>query len=410
MPPASPAPLLDGPMPVSTAARPGPDRAIRAALDAVGGLPALAMRTVPVGTCHDRILGERVRADADIPARDSATVDGFAFSDRACRGDGPWRFRLTARIAVARNLASETGAPSREAVRITAGAPVPPQLDRVIRADAVRADGDYIVLDGLTDAPEAIAVRGAHARCGDVIVDPDRLIDARDLAGLAMAGCTGVKVRRALRVAVLSGCTGKQEGRGGPGRAMVMAALDRRWIARQDLGASTVTGLTKTLRGAAAENDVVIALDRGGMAETIAEMGGQIALDGVAMQPGGGVVLAVLGETTILLLPEEPVAALTAMAVLGWPVLRRRAGIRHSRAVPRLGVAAFTLPRTGGVTRYPLVRVAGTGEVPTLDIQSGAAGAIVDLSQADGVALVAPDTGVGFGDRLTWVPITDRFG
>ncbi len=409
MPLASPAALSEATMLELSDSRPGPDRAIRLALDVVARLPALATRTVPLGTCHDRVLSERVRADADIPARNSATVDGFAFAERACRGDGPWRLRLTARIAVARNLAVKDSPPSREAVRITAGAPVPPQLDRVVSVDAVRIEGDYVILDSLTDSHDTIAVRGARARCGNTIAEPDRPLDVRDLAGLTMAGCTGVKVRRALRVAVVSACTGKLEGNGGPGRATLMAALDRRWIARQDLGSITVTAMTKTLRAASEENDVIVAFDRGGMADIVLGMGGRIILDGIAMRPGGGVTLAILGETTILLLPEEPVAGLTAMAVLGWPVLRRRAGIRHSRAVPRVGIAAFTLPPTDGVATYPLVRVVGAGEIPTLDMQSEATGTISRLSQADGIALVAPDAGVGFGDRVTWTPITDRF-
>jgi len=409
MPHASPVALTEDRIADPTGSHPGPDRAVRVALDAMAQLPALPMRTVPLGTCHDRVLGERVRADADVPMRDIATVDGFAFAKQACRGEGPWRLRLTARIAVARNSAAGNTFPSREAVRIAAGAPVPPQLDMVAGADTVSAEGDYVVLDSLAGSHGTIAVRGAYAHCGDVIAEPDRLLDARDLAGLAVAGCQGVKVRRSLRVAVLSGCTGKQEGNGGPGRAVLMAALDRRWITRQDLGAITATVLAKTLRAASAETDVVIAFDNGSMADSIVEMGGRIVLDGIAMQPGGEVRLATLGETTILLLPENPVAALTAMTVLGWPVLRRRAGIQHSRALPRLGMAAFTVPRIEGVASYPLVRIAGTGQMPTLDIQTGAAGAVSVLSPADGIALVAPGAGVGFGDQVAWLPITDRF-
>lgn len=409
MPFANSAALFDTPLSMSLDTRPGPDRAVSAALVGVARLPALTSRMAPLATCHDRVLGERVRADADIPARDSARVDGFAFSGKACRADGPWRLCLTARLAVARNLSVENALPSREAVRITAGAPVPPQLDSVVSAGAVRPDGDYVILDTLPDCRETIAERGSYARCGDVIVEPDRVLDARDLAALTMAGCTGVKVRRALRVAVFSACIGKQEGNGGPGRAMVMAGLDRRWITKQDLGAVTAATLPRALRAASAENDVVIAFDRGGITETIVGMGGRILLDGIAMKPGGDVALAVIDETIILLLPEEPMAALAAMAVLGWPVLRRRAGIQHSRIVPRTGVAAFTLPPSEKITTYPFIKVSGAGEIPTLEIQPEEPSAIVGLSQADGIAIIAPGAGVRFGDRLTWLPITDRF-
>jgi hypothetical protein len=77
--------------------------------------------------------------------------------------------------------------------------------------------------------------------------------------------------------------------------------------------------------------------------------------------------------------------------------------------VPRAGIAAFTLPSGANPARYPLVRVAGAGEVPTLEMLSGTVDTISLLSGADGIACIAPDTGVGFGDRVAWVPVTDRF-
>ncbi len=391
-----------------------PDRAIRAALDAVGRLPSLSVRSAPLASCHDRVLAERVRAQADRPLRASSQVDGFAFCAEACRGNGPWRLHLTGRIAVARNTAAESAFPCRDAVRIAAGAPVPLQLDTVVPAEAVQREGAYILL---TERPERggfIHARGVDARCGDVIAQPDRLLDSRDIAALATVGITGARVRRTLRVAVLSTGTGGRQENGAASHAMIMASLDRRWIGRHDLGVARSGSLAQTLRDAAVETDMLIAIDRAGLEDAILAAGGQIVLGGIAMQPGGHAKLAILGDMALIVLPKEPVAALTAMAVLGWPLLRRRAGIQHSRVAPRAGIAAFTLPADAERAAYPLIRVAGSGTMPTIEALDGPSGdpvgTVTRLALADGIALIAPGEAVGFGSRMTWMPINDRFG
>lgn len=405
-----PAPAPADPMPAAGLL---PDRAVRLALDLVSGMPALPVRSAPLASCHDRVLAERVRADADIPARDCATVDGYAFSGDACRGDGPWRLRLTGRIAVARNLAAENPFPSREAVRISADGVLPPQLDRVVPADAVTREGDIVILRQQPDPNAAIQRRGAGAQCGEALAEPDRLLDPRDIAVLASAGYTSAKLRRALRVAVLSMGHGKQE-TGSTSRAMLMAALDRRWITRQDMGAVSGGALAQTLRKAAEDTDVLLTTDRAGMAHAIEAAGGRMVLTGIAMRPGGTVMLGVIGDMVLVLIPEEPIAALTAMAVLGWPVLRRRAGIQHSRANARVGIAAFSLAAERDHALYPLLRVTGTDTMPTLETLTEASGdqtgTLPRLSRADGIALLTPGEDVGFGSRIAWIPINDRFG
>jgi len=396
--------------PVSGALPPGPplpDRAVRLALDRIADLPGLSVRAAPLGVCHDRVLAERVRAEADMPPRDSAAVDGYAFSGAACRGPGPWRLRLTGRLAVARNLALENAFPSREAVRIAAGASVPAQLDRVVAEADVRREGDYVVLNAVPPAADAIHARGSAALCGDVIADADRLLDARDIAGLAGIRRASVRVRRTLRVAVLAVGTNRQDVPASG--AMLLAALDRRWIARTDLGTVANGALAGTLRSAATNTDAILALDRAGLDDAIEAAGGYFVLGGVAMRPGGGVRLALIGETVVVIVPPAPVDAMTAMAVLGWPLLRRRAGIARSRAVPRAGIAAFSLPADPGCAVYPLVRIAGTGSVPTLEtVTESDGGTMTRLALADGIALPAPGEAVGFGSRIAWVPITDR--
>jgi len=396
------------PVPGALPSAPPPDRAVRLALDRIAGLPDLPMRAAPLAVCHDRVLAERVRAEADMPPRDSAAVDGYAFAGAACRGPGPWRLRLTGRLAVARNLALDNAFPAREAVRIAAGASIPVPLDRVVAEGDARREGDYIVLDALPDAVAAIQPRGSAALCGEVIADSHRLLDARDIAGLAGIRRASVKVRRTLRVAVLAVGANRQDVPASA--ALLLAALDRRWIARTDLGTVASGALAGTLRSAATNADAILAIDRAGLDNAIETAGGRFVLEGIAMRPGGGVRLALLGETVVIVVPPAPVDAMTAMAILGWPMLRRRAGIARSRAVPRAGIAAFSLPADPACADYPLVRIAGTGSVPTLEtVTESDGGMMTRLALADGIALPAPGEAVGFGARIAWVPITDRF-
>ncbi len=390
------------------------ERGLRRALDAIAALPPLPVRSAAVATSYDRVLAERVRADADLPARAVAGVEGYAVASAACRGAGPWRLRVTGRIAAAHPVPEKGGLVAREVVKVAPGSSMPSFLDAVLPVETVRRDGSYIHVAAPPVPGAGIRPRAAVARCGDALAQPDRLLDPRTVAVLATAGCGTVKVRRTLRVAILSTGGARQDGPGAAGRAMLGAALDRRWITCRDLGGIGSGGLVRGLQEAAEEADVIVALDRGGLAGAVREAGGRVVLDGLAMHPGGGAGLAMLGGTAVVMLPVEPVDALTAMAVLGWPAMRRRAGIQHGRVTPRTGIAAFSLPADPARAAYPLVRVAGAGEVPTLEAVADAVGGedegdLARLARADGLAILLPGQGVRFGGQVSWMPLGDRY-
>jgi|GEM_PF-2996805 len=393
------------------------DRTLRLALDTVAGLPVLPMRSAALASCHDRVIAERVRVQADLPPQDVAMVDGYAIDSEACRRDGPWRFRLTGRNAAARASTADTGGenrfPSREAVRVTVGATIPAALDTVIPLSATQKQGESVTLHERPEPGAAIRGRGAQARCGDVLAEGHRLLDARSIATLANAGISAVKVRRTLRVGLFSVGGGRQDAEAVAARAMMMAALDRRWIGSQDTGAMAAGSLVSSLRSMSQEMDMAVGIDRPGLTAAIEDAGGRVVVAGVPMHPGGGAQLALLNDMAILLLPSDPVAALTAMAVFGWPLLRRRAGIHHARATPRAGVAAFSLATDAEHAACPLIRVAGAGETPTLEVlldpAEGGEGSLTRLVRADGIALLAPGQAVRFGGRVPWLPLGERF-
>ena len=71
------------------------------------------------------------------------------------------------------------------------------------------------------------------------------------------------------------------------------------------------------------------------------QLGADILIDGVDVRPGGSMLLAVLPDGRhILSLPGNPLAAVVALVLIGWPLLRGRLG----REAPELTPCAEGLP------------------------------------------------------------------
>jgi molybdopterin molybdotransferase len=147
--------------------------------------PPATIEHLPLMAARGRILAAPAVAPAPMPAFDNSAMDGYAVRTADLTGDAPHPLALAGRVAAGDGWAEADRAPGGSALRILTGAPVPPSFDAVVMQERARREGDRVEL---LDTPRPglnIRRAGEDAETGAALLEPGRLIGARQLAVLA---------------------------------------------------------------------------------------------------------------------------------------------------------------------------------------------------------------------------------
>ena len=380
-------------------------------------------------------LGRKLAADVealvDMPHYASSAMDGWAVN-----GSGPW-------------IIAESGqrlAP-HQASPIATGGLIPPGAKAVLRSESgeIAADEDGLPVLRLAGAAkpgeprngEHIRKAAEEAAAGEVLIKRGTVLNPAHLALAALAGHDALPVLgKALVRLVFTGAEvvtggipqpGEVRDTFGPQLAAVVEMLGGICAGETKIGdsyAEWLAALEDTEpaegvgEGAAAQPsgrpatdlvpapellpaDVVITTGGTGRSGTdhlrrsVAELGGRLLIDGVAMRPGHPAVLAELPDGRFIIgLPGNPLAAMMALSTIGAPLL---AALGHRTLPPVTEVPCGSMidPDPGRTRLMPFRLVYGMAS----PAQHTGPGMMRGLAAADGV-LVVPPHGVQLGEPV----------
>jgi molybdopterin molybdotransferase len=286
-----------------------------------------ATETLALDQSLGRVLAESVQADRDYPPFNRSARDGFAV-----------RCEDVAKLPARLKLIGETraGEPSRyslgagETVEIMTGAPCPQNADGVVMVEHSRREGDSILLEQGVPANRNIVFRGEESAQGDPLLEPGLRLDYPQIALLASVGRAAVSVYARPTAAILS--TGDEvlpidaspepyqirnsnahslaaqvRRRGGEPRILPIAA-DR----PED---------TRKLIRLGLESDVLllsggVSMGKYDLVEPLLdEIGAEIFITSVKIQPGKPLVFGMAGEVPIFGLPGNPISTMVTFEV-----------------------------------------------------------------------------------------------
>jgi molybdopterin molybdotransferase len=353
-----------------------------------------------------RVTATDVVASLNLPPFDASAMDGYAVKAASFNGQGPWRLRVTGRIA-AGDAPTQT---SEGSVRILTRAPVPQGFDTVVMQERCRIDGDAIVIDQKPRPGQNVRIAGEDVRRGESLLEAGEILKAQHLALLAGQGMAEVAVRRKVRVGLISTGTELRE----PGqplhpgqifnsnRVMLRASLDAcRWAEVLDFGIvpDTREAIIAALAEAAKRCDVIIttggvsAGEEDHVTSAVSSGGGVLDIMKVAMRPGKPVKVGKLGAALFLGLPGNPNATLVTFRMIALPALRRLAGLSITAPTWTQAVADFTSEKRADRTEFVPVRLGTTasdGLSRLAMLGRGSSASLRAISQADGIALLPP--------------------
>lgn len=325
-----------------------------------------------LGDALSCVTAQEIAALVDVPGFDNAAMDGYALPSAATAGASPATPRG---LPVAGRVPA--GHPPPEAMpesawEIMTGAPLPDGCDTVLPVERFRAGLERLEFGQPAPAGLNIRRRGSDFRRGERVLPAGVRLEPAALMALAATGHDDVRVRPAVRVALLT--TGSELAHAGvpsrPGQLrdtngpFLRAALPR-------LGARVVAeasspdepgALAEALRAMAADCDLVVTT--GGVSAgaldlvpgAVAATGAEILFHKVAIRPGKPVLAARLPTGALLLgLPGNPVAVAVGLRFFIAPLLGALLGRPPEEPTPAVAIAPIR--RRGRLRFFAKARV-----------------------------------------------------
>ena len=356
-----------------------------------------------------RILAQPVVGKLDFPHWNNSAMDGYAvrYEDvRDCSPNLPVTLQVTTEIAAGDTPTKsiKTG----EAARIFTGAMLPQGADTIVIQENTVREGDRVTILQSPKPDEFVRHKGAFYQAGTPILEAGVKIGAPEIAVLATAQCTELRVYRRLRVGILSTgdelVTPKQTLQ--PGQivdsnqyALASFIADCGGVPlKLGIVPDEPEALKKAIANAITSTDIV--LSTGGVSvgdydyvdKILAELGGRLHIRSVAVKPGKPLTVATFEDNNCVYfgIPGNPVSALVSCWRFVQPALLKRSGQNNYQPRFVSAVTRHDLKAAGKRETYlwgQLHLVAGKHEF-ALAGGSHSSGNLINLAQTEALAIV----------------------
>jgi molybdopterin molybdotransferase len=374
------------------------------------------------------VLAEDVAARGSLPGFTNSAMDGYAVHAQdvaAASSDAPVVLPVVNDIA-AGNTAPLSLAPG-QTMRIMTGAPMPRGADAVVPVEATDGGVVRVQVSVPSQVGQHVREEGDDVHAGDVVLRRGTLLGPGQIALLAVAGLSRIRVVPRPRVVILSTGDELVEVGASPSfgqivdsnSVMLSAAVTAVGATPFRVGGvpDDARVLKDTLEGQLVRADAIVTTGGVSMGayDTVKEVlsrVGTMQFDKVAMRPGMPQGFGVLGEgaVPVFTLPGNPVSALVSFHVFVAPALRALAG-RPEPSWPPGYLPAVAAERFTSVPgKMEFVRVVLDEDRARL---AGGQGShmLGSLAAADALAVIPEDVvEVQPGEPLECLPLLGRDG
>ncbi|GBR07069.1 molybdopterin molybdotransferase MoeA [Acetobacter oeni] len=303
----------------------------------VSGLPLSGTETVSLMEAAGRITAAPVLARLSNPPADVSAMDGYAV--RAADTTAGAELRITGEAPAGHPSAETVTAGS--CVRIFTGSVIPDGADAVLIQENTTRDGDRLTVTQPVTSGRFIRARGQDFTCGQPVIPAGKRLSARDIGLAAAANCPWITVRRRPRVAILS--TGDEiclPGDSVPPGSIIGSAAFMLGALLKEAGADPVilpvakdtAGDIRQAATGLATTDMLLTIGGASVGDydlvkaALGEAGLVTDFWKIAMRPGKPLMFGHLGDTPVIGLPGNPVAAFVCGIVFVLPALRGMSG------------------------------------------------------------------------------------
>jgi molybdopterin molybdotransferase len=312
--------------------------------------PERDTEVVDLLAANSRVLASPVTSQLDFPHWDNSAMDGYAvlYTDvQHASQQQPVTLEIVEEIPA--GYQPQSTIQPGQAARIFTGAVMPAGADTVVMQERTQRENNRVSILAAPKPQEFVRHRASYYKAGGQLLPAGIMLNAPEIAVLAAAQCTQVKVYRRLCVAILS--TGNelvtpeqplQPGQIVDSNQYALAALVKQSGAEPlmlGIIPDQAIAISEAIAHAISKADII--LSSGGVSvgdydyvqQIIESLGGKIHIRAVAMKPGKPLTVATFQENQISTprlyfgLPGNPVSALVTFWRFVQPTIKKLSGI-----------------------------------------------------------------------------------
>ena len=301
---------------------------------------------ISLAEAADRVLGEPLIAEEDVPPFDRSPYDGYTFraeDTQRATAENPAVFFITEEIPS--GAVPQFPITEGRAAKILTGAPIPEGADAVIMFEETEFTEDTVKIFSPVKNGANIVRRGEDIRRGQILAETGTVIDAGLAGTLASLGKAQVTVYRRPLAGIIS--TGNEvneidkplpaggiynSNRYALDAAMSSAGCDTKYYG---IARDSVEEITERITRALEECDAVLLT--GGVSvgdydltpAAMEQAGAEILVQGVKMKPGMACAYGVKDGKLVLGLSGNPASSITNLYAVALPAFRKLCGKRN---------------------------------------------------------------------------------
>ncbi|MHA1506687.1 MAG: molybdopterin molybdotransferase MoeA [Candidatus Asgardarchaeia archaeon] len=368
---------------------------------------------IDVREARGRILSEDVVSKVNIPPFNRSAVDGYAVRSEdvySASEKSPEVLRLVG--AAYAGVEFKGSINPGEAVYITTGAKIPDGADSVVMVEYTKLlEGNKVIIYKGTRPYENVSRIGEDVSKGDVVYRKGDFLRSFDLGVLASIGVCKVKVRRRLKVSVIT--TGNElvepcEGYVEDGKIVDTNRLILKNLL-EEIGCEVLDAgivpddeklLMDAVRRSLSLSDAILisggnSLGKYDLTPKVIEKVGKpgVIFHGIAMQPGKPFLFALIEGKPIFGMPGFPVSNIIAFLEVVKPSLFYMMGLRGGFLENEIeAVLTRRVPSKIGIASAVRVSISKRGDTYYADvIRRGGAGILSSVGKADGYFIIPED-------------------
>jgi len=365
--------------------------------------PIDRLQIVSLADALERVLGEDIKADFDVPSRDRSAMDGYAVvaSDTLkASSSRPVRLRLGGKVSIGQTpkLTVRRG----ECAAVSTGCFIPDGADAVLMHENTETDAETVVVYKPAYVGENISVRGSDVKKGSVPLRIGDFITPARVGVLASLGRAVIRVFDKPNVSIIPT---------GPELTKVGFPLEEEKI--YDINSHTLSAVVTENGGSpelrdpimddresiaqAIENsmdsDLIVVAggssvgERDLMYDVLSNMG-QVLFHGVQIKPGKPTICAHVRGKLVLGMPGHPTSCLSNAYLLLMPIVRKLAHLPPRRLTTVRAKLSRRIVSTLGRKVFMTVRLCEGQAEPVYKESS----AITSMADADGYIVIPENT------------------
>lgn len=357
----------------------------------------------------ERILAKAIASELDFPYWDNSAMDGYAvrYQDVShCTTENPVTLEIVEEIPA--GYPPQKTIRAGQTARIFTGAMLPPGADTIVIQENTEREGNEVKILASGEAKQFVRYQGSYYQAGNEMLRSGIVLTASDIAVLATAQCSQLRVYRRPKVAILS--TGNElvspDTPLKPGQIVDSNQYALASFVTRNGGIPITLGIVpddrETLKNAISQaiNQADMVLSTGGVSvgdydyvdRILTQLGGEIRIRSVAVKPGKPLTVATFSNNCLYFgIPGNPVSALVSCWRFVLPALKKLSGITENIAPTFIKATTQHQLKAGGKRETYL-----WGKLSVIDgeYQFSLAGGthqsanLINLAQTNGLAVV----------------------